>query len=264
MTHVHSTKEIAMISACSRQWAAKYLHRLPETKTPQMQAGIDVHRLLEAMLKEGPGANTQPESDHGSWARALYPLAPAGALAELGYDYQFGAYTLSNKLDWVAPDWSEFGDFKTCAGPKWALAGPDASPVQQQKALEADLQANIEAQGFMTITSRSDIPVRWCYVDKRNPKSAWTVRGVMRRERTEAWLQENAVKWMRLIESMRGAYPRGAAPPSVQQFPHDQMACVRPSRPGEASKVMCSFLGACQFRPALITADQLLKLAANP
>lgn len=245
-----------MISACARQWAAKYLHRLPEVKTPQQQAGIDVHRLLEAMLKTGPAANGDPESDHGSWARALYPLAPAGALAELGYDYQFAAYTLSNKLDWVAPDWSEFGDFKTTAGPKWALAGPDASPAQQQAALDGDLQANVEAQGFMTITSRSEIPVRWCYVDKRNPKSAWVVKGTMRRESTARSLEERAVPWMRLIESLRAAYPRGSTPPPVQSFPHELIACDGQGR-------RCSSLGACQFKPALITTDQLLKLAAN-
>jgi hypothetical protein len=254
MTHVHSTKEIAMISACPRQWAAKYLHRLPEVKTPQQQAGIDVHRLLEAMLKAGPAANVDPESDHGSWARALYPLAPAGALAELAYEFEFQGHVLSNKLDWVAPDWSEFGDFKTCAGPRWALAGPDATPVQQQQALEGDLQANVEAQGFMTITSRDSVPVRWCYVDKRNPKSAWTVKGTMRREATEAYLAERAVPWMRLIEQLRAAYPRGATPPPVQSFPHEMLACDGQGR-------RCSFLGACQFRPALITTESLLRLA---
>jgi hypothetical protein len=240
MTHVHSTKEIAMISACPRQWAAKYLHRLPETKSPQMQAGIDVHRLLETMLKQGPSANTDPESEHGSWARALYPLAPAGSHAELAYEFAFGPHTLSNKLDWVAPDWSEFGDFKTCAGPKWALAGPDASPAAQQKALEGDLQANIEAQGFMTITSRD----------------SWTVRGVMTWAATSAFLAAKATPWMRLIESLRGAYPRGVTPPPVQSFPHEMLACDGQGR-------RCSSLGACQFRPALITTDQLLKLAAN-
>jgi hypothetical protein len=254
VTHVHSTKEIAIISSCVRQWAAKYLHRLPEVKTPQQQAGIDVHRLLEAMLKTGPAANVDPESDHGSWARALYPLAPAGAHAELAYEYPFGAHVVSNKLDWVAPDWSEFGDFKTCAGPKWALAGPDASPAAQQTALDADLQANVEAQGFMTITSRDSVPVRWCYVDKRNPKSAWTVRGLMRRERTSAFLAEKAAPWMRLIESLREAYPRGSTPPPVQSFPPDALAC-------DGSGRRCSFLGACQFRPANITTDQLIQLS---
>lgn len=254
MTHVHSTKEIGMIAACPRQWAAKYLHRLPEVKTPQQQAGIDVHRLLETMLKQGPGANSQPESEHGSRARALYPLAPAGALAELAYEFQFGAHVLSNKLDWVAPDWSEFGDFKTTAGPKWALAYPDATPAQQQAALEGDLQANVEAQGFMTITQRTEVPVRWCYVDKRNPKSAWTVRGVMTLAKTSAYLAEKAVPWMRLIESLREAYPRGAAPPPVQSFPHEMLACDGQGR-------RCSFLGACQFRPALITTESLLRLA---
>jgi hypothetical protein len=254
MTHVHSTKEISLICACVRQWAAKYLHRLPEVKTPQQQAGIDVHRLLETMLKTGPGANAQPESEHGTWARALYPLAPAGALAELAYEYAFRGWTLSNRLDWVAPDWSEFGDFKTTAGPKWALAGPDATPVQQQAALEGDLQANVEAQGFMTITSRTSIPVRWCYVDKKNPKSAWTVRGVMSLERTSAFLAEKAVPWMRLIESLRAAYPRGTTPPPVQQMPHEMLAC-------DGSGRRCSFLGACQFRPATITTDQLIQLS---
>jgi hypothetical protein len=254
MSHVHSTKEIGMIAGCVRSWAGKYLHRLPEVKTPQQQAGIDVHRLLEKMLKEGPAANTQPESEHGAWARALYPLAPAGALTEIGYEFQFGPHVLSNKLDWIAPDWSEFGDFKTTAGPKWALAYPDATPAQQQAALERDLQANVEAQGFMTITQRTEVPVRWCYVDKRNPKSAWTVRGVMRLERTQELLEAKAAPWMRLIESLRSAYPRGTQPPPVQSFPHEPLAC-------DGSGRRCSILGLCQFRPAAITTDQLVQLS---
>lgn len=251
--HTHSTKEIGMFRECPRKWAAKYLFRHDDPKHPNAQKGIDVHQLLERMLKDGPQVNVQPESEIGALARALYPLAPAGAHAEVGSKFELAGMQASFKLDWVAPGFEGFGDFKTCAGERWALAPRNASPEKQQAALAGDLQANLEAFGFMTLTARTHVPLRWCYVDKKTLK-AWTVDAVLTLAGAQEWLEATAVPTMRLIEQLRTAWFEGGWRPTLDQIPHELTACG-------GSGHMCSFLGQCQFKPASITTERLYQLS---
>lgn len=257
--HIYTVKEIAEIGECVRKWACKRLHRLPDPKHPAAEAGIQMHAVLERMLREGPQANTDPESEVGSWARALYPLAPPGCHAELAQNFELefpraGApperYASSFKIDFVFPDFSGFGDWKSCAGAKYALAGPDATEQQQQDALANDLQANLEAYGFMKITGRNCVALHWAYVDKKTRKS-WSVRGYRFIADAAKWLEAHALPRIRLIEAMRALDPK----PEIRAVPHDLTACGGSGR-------FCAFLGACQFQPssAGLTTEALYQL----
>ncbi len=245
MSHVHSTKEITLARNCLRQWAAKYLHRLPDPKGAAAQDGIDFHELLRAMCAQGPAANAQPESRIGRWARALYPLTPPGVLGELEQHFDFQGHTASFRIDFTLPGFDAFGDWKSCAGPRWALAGPGATADEQQAALGNDLQANLEANGFCKVFGRAEVPIRWLYVDKKTER-AWPVDARMTLAGTEAWLTEHALPWMRLIERMRALAP----PPPVQAVPHDPLAC-------EGVGKFCAYLGACQMKPSTVPLVQL-------
>lgn len=268
--HVHSTKEISMFRACPRSWAAKYLFRADDPKHPNAQLGIDVHQLLERMLSEGPAANTQPESEIGALARALYPLAPAGAEAEIGAEFEVHAdgrtHRASFKLDWALQvpgrGWVGFGDFKTCAGEKWALAGRLASPEKQQAALANDLQANLETAGFLQVTGgaspASSTALRWCYVDKKTLK-AWPVQATLTYAGATEWLEANAVPTMRLIEQLRTAWHEQGWRPDLSAFPLNPLSCQRVTRDGVV--INCNFHGQCQFRPAPVTIEKLYQLS---
>lgn len=243
MTHIHSTKEIDLARTCLRKWAAKYLHRLPDPKHPNAQDGIDMHELLRAMCgPAGPAANTNPESKIGRWARALYPLTPPNVLCELEQTFDLFGHRASFGIDFTLRDpdggFIAFGDWKSCAGPRWSL---------NEATIKSDLQANLEANGFCKVFGRTDVHVRWLYVDKKT-EHAWPVDGHFTLDGTEAWLEEHALPWMRLIESMRALNP---APPVVD-VPHDPITCDGVGR-------MCPFLGACQMRTSpIVTIDRLL------
>lgn len=262
-SHIYTVKEISLVGDCPRKWAAKYLAKLPDPKHPAAEAGIQLHNILERMLREGPQANANPESEVGGWARSLYPLAPVApdgrrCHAEVSQEFEvaFAApaetYRASFKIDFVFPDFSGFGDWKSCAGPRWALAGPDATPEQQRLALANDLQANLEAYGFMKVMSRPSVDLMWCYVNKRNPSQVWTVRGRATFLQAEAWLHQHALPRMRLIRAMRALDPR----PDVRAVPHELTGC-------EGSGRNCAFLGACQMQPssAGLTTERLYQLA---
>lgn len=263
--HCHSTKEISMFRECPRRWAAKYLYRHDDPKHPNAQLGIDVHQLLERMLTEGPTVNAAPESEVGKLARALYPLAPAGAEPEIGGEFEVGppgaTHRASFKLDWAlcqGDRWAGFGDFKTTAGEKWALAGRLASREKQQAALANDLQAHLEAVGFLLTTGQSETALRWCYVDKKSLK-AWTVDAVLTLADSAKWLEANAIPTMRLIEQLRTAWHEGGWRPDLSAFPLEPMSCQRVTREGVV--VNCNFHGQCQFRPAPITTEKLYQLS---
>lgn len=261
-SHIYTVKEIALIGECVRKWSAKYLHRLPDPKHPAAEAGIQLHNILERMLREGPQANANPESEVGGWARSLYPLAPVApdgrrCHAEVSQEFEISfptpAETLrsSFRIDFVFPDFSGFGDWKSCAGPRWALAGPDATPAQQQHALANDLQANLEAYGFMKVMSKPSVDLMWCYVNKRNPSQVWTVRGRTTFLQAEAWLHQHALPRMRLIRALRALNPK----PDVRAVPHEITGC-------DSSGRNCNFLGQCQMQPssAGLTTERLYQL----
>lgn len=259
-THVYTVKEIALIGECPRKWAAKYLHRLPDPKHPAAEAGIQLHYILERMLRAGPQANANPESEVGGWARSLYPLAPVApdgrrCHAEVSQEFEVAfdgeTYRSSFKIDFVFPGFDGFGDWKSCAGPRWALAGPDATPAQQQAALADDLQANLEAYGFMKVMSKPGVDLMWCYVNKRNPSQVWTVRGALTFLQAEAWLHQHALPRMRLIRAMRALDPK----PEVRAVPHEITGC-------DGSGRNCAFLGQCQMQPssAGLTTERLYQL----
>lgn len=248
-THVHTVKEIDMARKCLRQWGAKYLHRLDDPKHANAQDGIDMHHILEAMLASGPTANADPESKVGKWARALYPLAPAGARGELTQTFVLFGRRASFRIDWTAKDFSGFGDWKSTSDPKWALAGPNATPEQQLTALSGDLQANLETYGFCKVFKRSFADLTWCYVQKDTART-WTVAGRLHMQYCEEWLKRNALPHMQMIELLRQVQPT----PAVQAVPHDIVACR-----GQGSG--CNFLGSCQFVDAPVTTEQLYQLA---
>lgn len=264
--HTHSTKEIGMFRECPRKWAAKYLFRHDDPKHPNAQKGIDVHQLLERMLKEGPQVNVQPESEIGALARALYPLAPAGAQEEIGGDFEIVAadgqvFLASFKLDWAVQrdgNWVGFGDFKTVGGERYALCGRLASREKQQAALAGDLQANIETAGFTQTVGTESASLRWCFADKKTLK-AWTCDAVLTREAARAWIEQHAVPTMRLIEQLRTAWFEGGWRPTLDQIPHEITSCYRQTRDGV--KIFCGFHGQCQFKPASITTERLYQLS---
>lgn len=251
--HTHSTKEIDLARTCLRKWACKYLHRLPDPKHPAAQDGIDFHELLRAMCgPAGPAANAQPESKIGRWARALYPLTPPGVVCELEQTFPYRGHRASFRIDFTVrgPDGSfvAFGDWKSCAGPKWALT---------DRTIVDDLQANLEAFGFMTVFGLTEVPVRWLYVDKKTDR-AWHVDGRFTLAQTDEWLAEHALPWMRLIERLRALHAAGQTPP-VASVPHDPLACDGVGR-------HCAFLGRCQMRagPTAPTLIQLRQWADQP
>lgn len=268
--HVYTTTELTGIGECVRKWACKRLHRLPDPKHPKAQDGIDMHQILEQMLRHGPAANTEPESKIGKWARAVYPLAPPGAHPELEQSFELDLrahatpadrFRSSFKIDWVRPDFTGFGDWKKTGAVKWALAGPvdakapdeiEKQRAAQQAALAGDMQANLETYGFAkTMGFERDRPVtlRWCYVEAEHGK-AWPVDGALTFAQAEAWLAANALPRLRLIRAMRALRP--APPPAA--IPHDITACGGTGR-------NCAFLGQCQFRQANMTTEQLYQLA---
>ncbi len=251
---IHSTKEIDLARTCLRKWAAKYLHRCPDPKHANAQDGIDLHEVLRAMCAQGPSANVHPESKIGRWARALYPLTPPGVLCELEQQFEIFGRTASFRIDFTLPGFDGFGDWKSCAGPKWALAGPDASAEAQQAGLAGDLQANLEAFGFCTVFGRTEVPIRWLYVDKKTDR-AWHVDALMTRAGTEAWLRENALPWMLVIERMRALHAAGQTPP-LAAIPHAPIACDGVGR-------MCAFLGHCKMQQSPVQLTQIRQWAAQ-
>lgn len=282
-THVYTVKEIALIGECPRKWSAKYLHRLPDPKHPAAEAGIQLHNILERMLREGPQANVNPESEVGGWARSLYPLAPVApdgrrCHAEVSQEFEVAfertlsspvlpngavqlvhqtereTYRSSFKIDFVFPDFSGFGDWKSWGGnPEFPpLAYPNSTAAQQQSALAEDLQANLEAYGFMKVMSKPRVDLMWCYVNKRNTSQVWTVRGALTFLQAEAWLHRHALPRMRLIRAMRALNPK----PEVRAVPPEPIGC-RGSGRG------CPYLGQCQMQPssAGLTTERLYQLA---
>jgi hypothetical protein len=266
--HCYTVKEINEIGECVRRWACSRVHRIPQQKTPAMQAGIDVHDVLSAMLRQGPTANLHPETDVGKWARALYPMAPVGAHSELEHPFEIDLRHLTGvatdvfksnfKLDFVPPDFTGFGDFKTCAGPNWAVCGPGADAQAQQTGLADDLQANVETYGFTKVMGFGDRPasLQWLYVDKKTLKT-WQVRGALGFKQAEAWIAKNALPRMRLIRGLRALATAGPMP--VEAYPHDLTACT-PNRPGQP--IRCNYLGQCQMRqtPNGLTTEKLYQL----
>jgi hypothetical protein len=248
-THVHTVKEIDLMRSCPRKHAAKYLHRLDDPKHANAQDGIDMHHILEAMLAQGPASNTAPESKIGEWARALYPLTPAGARGELTQTFDLFGRRASFRIDWTAKAFDGFGDWKSTSDPKWALAGPAATGEQQLTALSGDLQANLEAYGFCKVFRKSFVDLLWCYVEKSTCRT-WTVAGRLYMQYCEEWLRANALPHIEMIELLRSVEPT----PAVQAVPHNIIAC-------RGQGAQCSFLGACQFLDAPVTTEQLYQLA---
>lgn len=248
--HCYTVKELTEIGECPRKWAAKRLHHLPDPKHPKAQEGIDMHALLADMLRHGPSANVNPESKVGKWARAVYPLAPAGSHPEVQQSFVVElpgglSFQSSFAIDWVAPGFTGFGDWKKVGYSKYAL---DAA------ALKLDLQANLECYGFaktMGLPWGSPIPLRWCYVEAEHAR-AWAVDFAIAPCEAEAFIAERAAPRVRLIRAMRALQPV----PAVQAVPHDLTACGGSGR-------FCAFLGQCQFQPASsgLNVEQLYQLA---
>ncbi len=254
--HIHTVKEITLIRGCVRQWAGKYIHRLDDVKSTGQNDGIEMHNLLEAMLVQGPQANASPESKVGTWARALYPHAPAGARPEVSSQFELpwrgadgGARRSSFKIDWTAADFAAFGDWKSTSDPKWALARPNATADEQLNALSGDLQAVLEAYGFMKVFRRSFVDLRWCYVQKDTART-WTVSGRLHLGYCEHWLTQHIKPHTDMIELLRQVNPA----PALTAIPHEMIACNGGRRP-------CFALGHCQFQPAPVTTEQLYQLA---
>lgn len=258
MSHTYTTTEVSLIGECVRKWACKHRHRLPDPKGPKAQGGIDLHALLANMLRHGPQANTNPESEVGSWARALYPLAPPGShpevsqafVLDLGGDDQFDS---SFALDWVRPDFQGFGDWKKIGAAKWAIAPPTANAAAQQAALAKDVQANLYTYGFakvMGFAPTQPVALRWCCVEAEKGK-AWPVDGVLTFELAYHWLKANALPRLRLIRELRQLTPA----PAPKAFPHDMTACGGSGR-------NCAFLGHCAFQPSTagLTTEALYQL----
>lgn len=251
--HVHTVKEISMVAACVRSWACKYLHRLNDPKGPAANEGIETHQVLAEMLTHGPTANVNPESKVGRWARALYPLTPLGAMSEIGQTFQLptgGAWgdqprQASFKIDFIRQDFSGFGDWKTIKSVRYAL---------DEQTIHNDLQANLESFGWCTQFQRSAVHIEWLYCEKESCKTK-RVEATIERASAQAWLETNALPWIQLIEALRSVNP----PPPVQALPHERIACDK----GGRGQIYCSFLGACQFRPAPIKVEQLLQLAGR-
>lgn len=250
-SHVHTVKEIDEIRGCVRAWASKRLHRLNDPKHVNAQEGIDLHQLMAEMLVHGPSANRDPESKVGKWARVLYPMTPPGALPEIGQTFELparwglAAPRSSFKIDFIRHDFSGFGDFKSIKSLRYAL---------DEKTIHFDLQANLESFGWCTQFQRTEVSIDWLYVEK--PTGAPRhVPAVITLANATAWLEANALPWMRLVEQLRQLDPV----PPVQAFPHERIACDK----GGRGQIYCNFLGACQFRPALVKTDQLLQLAAR-
>lgn len=255
--HVHTVKEISMVAACVRQWGAKYLHRLNDPKGPGANEGIDTHAVLDAMCKQGPTANVNPESKVGRWARALYPLTPPGVHTEIGQTFglpsapHWCAETpggriqrqASFKIDFIRQDFSGFGDWKTIKSMRYAL---------DETTIHNDLQANLESFGFCTVFGRDEVDIEWLYVEKESCKVK-RVPATITLANATAWLEANALPWIQLIEALRSVSP----PPPVQALPHERIACDK----GGRGQIFCAFLGSCQFRPAPIKVEQLLQLA---
>lgn len=242
---IHSIKEVDLARSCLRKWSARYLHRLPDPKSPAASLGIQMHELLRAMCTAGPAANVNPESTVGALARALYPLTPPGAVCELEGIFDLFGMTASFRIDFTVrgPDgrFAAFGDWKSGRrGSPWTL-----TPTT----ILDDLQANWEANGFCKTFGLTEVPVRWLYVDKRTHE-AWPVDGRFTLAGTEAWLHEHARPTMLLIEAMRAVQPV----PPVQAVPHDESAC-------EGTGHFCPYLGACSLRPSLINVDDLRRHA---
>ena len=276
MNHVHSDTELHAIGKCPRQWAARYLFHIPGgPKNEAAQEGIDMGQLLERMLNEGPTANEQPESRIGRLARAVYPLAPPGAEAELHERFTFvtpapGGGTESHivdlRCDWFVrpyhapeegPRGAMIGDWKRVKKAERALAGPRASAERQQQALANDLQANLYALGFMQLHGLNALPLRWCYVAADTEK-AWPCDAVLTRVQCQAWLEVNALPRMRLIEQLRELHATGLIR-SLHDLPHEPIACTF------RSGIYCDWQGRCQFKPSptIPSVERLYQLSAK-
>lgn len=258
--HTYTTSEVSSIGECVRRWACSRLHRLPDPKHPKTQLGIDMHDVLAEMLRHGPQANLNPESQVGAWARALYPLAPQGAHAELQQNFTLDlggtdVFSSSFALDWVAPGFIGFGDWKKIGGARWAIAQPEAKPDEQQAALAGDMQANLYTYGFAKVMGfhpHQLVGLRWCCVEAERGK-AWPVDGALSFAQAEDWLRVNALPRLRLIRALRALPVQ-----PVSAYPHDITACGGSGR-------NCAFLGACQFKPstANLTTETLYQLASK-
>jgi hypothetical protein len=251
-----SLKQIISFRSCPRQWAAKFLFRLPDPKHPNAQLGIDVHAAAEAYLKTGrfdfvrwnrdkqveERVQVSPESHLGKLAKACVAFAPPGALPELVQAFDLFGRTVNARVDCVWPDWSEFADWKSSSG------YGELSP----KTLPTDVQANWQSHGVMVGSGRQEIAGLWVYADKKTYK-ARPVQGTFRLAETEAFLRREVLPAMQMIELFRELHDSGRFH-RLDQMPHDMTAC-------DGRGKFCSFLGHCQLKPS--TGATLAQLRAH-
>lgn len=252
---IHHYSRLELLAKCPRKYVAKYIHKLPDEKLSAAQDGIELHNLMDRMLTDGPEANTKPESKVGAWARALYPLAPAGALPEISHTFELFGHKAGFKIDWTAADFSRFGDWKTSAAPEWALA--EVGQESNVGLLKDSIQANLYAYGFMQVFGLTFVDLEWDYVFKKSGKTA------ARRHRfelveTEEWLREHVLPLMLTIEYLHD-FAEANGPMPLQGVPFDQNECKRRRRDG-STEISCPYLGHCQFKPSQLTKPQLLQL----
>lgn len=239
----HSLKKCLEVLKCPRKYFAKYRARLPDPKSSWLQFGIDFHKVCEGYLRtgqlcqrleSGEYAMIAPESHIGTLARAALPSAPRGALPETSQRFVLFDREVECHIDWIAPDWSEFGDWKSSGGHGELT---DAT-------LHTDIQANWQAHGIMHSAGLDTIRGRWTYADKRTGKggASVTIReacGTFRVSETLAFLKLRVLPAFRLIELFETLDPP-ATPLSA--IPHDVNAC-------EGVGKWCAFLGRC--RPSM-------------
>ena len=251
---VHHYSHLDLLNKCPRKYVAKHLHKLPDEKGPSLQDGIDLHDLLDRMLTDGPEANTDPESKIGGWARALYPLAPAGALPEISHTFELFGMRAGFKIDWTEPGFAYFGDWKTSAAPEWALA-EEGSQTGNVGLLKNDIQANLYAYGFMKVFGLRSVTLEWCYVFKKSGK-AEKRRHLFYLEEVEVWLRERVLPLMLTIEYLH-KFSAANGPPPIQSLPFDQNACKR------RNGISCAYLGQCQFKASHLTKHQLIQIGTE-
>lgn len=242
----HSLKKCLEVLKCPRMHVAKRHHRLPDPKSPWLQFGIDFHAVCEGYLVTGQlgqftnrerteFALIDPESHLGRLARASLTRAPQGAHAELNQAFALFGRDVECHIDWVAPDWAEFGDWKSSGGLGELT---DAT-------LHADMQANWQAHGLMVGSGQSAIRGRWTYADKRTgtkERPQVVIReasGTFKLAETTAFLERTVLPAFRLVElfDQLGAVP-------LDSVPHDAITGC-----GGTGK-WCPYLGHCRMQPS--------------
>ncbi len=222
-----------------------------------MQLGIDFHASCEAVLRTGSlhfkrwsrqlkleeTIEVPPESHLGKLVKAAVPFAPPGALPEMVQTFTLFDRTVDCRIDYLAPNWAQFGDWKSSSG--WGEL--------KQNTMHSDLQANWQSHGIMVSSSQHSIQGDWVYANKKTYR-AHAVSGIFTTQETERFLRERVLPVFKLIELFTDLHARGLLT-SPDQIPHDLTAC-------EGTGKFCSFLGHCRMQPCKPGVPTLTQLRA--